>query len=628
MSKFAQKRGIYFIVALISILLISKFFISYYNSQIVLENRRLEKEAEQAKITTLDIIRNVHLLDLGLRGYAIHKDTIIRMSYDSAWMRNDLIFNRLEKVLRAQNYNMNEVKIMRDTVENYFDIAKQMMNYLQSNQYDKFLEIFKEDKGLGLWYFHKQFTSNIEKFENSIEEAAVLSYENALKRNYLILMALLVLIIPTLFYTASYATRAIDVSERLRASEEENNKLLTSQNEKLEQGINERTGELNKVVKLLNENKNRLESVLTSSSVMLYAINPNDFNVNFVSDNITTITGYSLKECFDKGFWPDHIHPEDASKMNNAIDKLLEKKYYNHEYRFKFKDGTYHWIYDALRLVNTSDDGHSEIIGTWMDITDRKNLEMELINARNEAESASRAKSDFLANMSHEIRTPLNGIIGFSDLLMKTSLSDKQINYMSTVHYSANSLLYIINDILDFSKIEAGKIDLVLEPINIKEIAHHSIDIIRFQAEKKGLGVLLNVSDQLPMSVLVDPYRLQQVLVNLLSNAVKFTETGEVELKIEAMNDFENEMLIRFSVRDTGIGISTKSQQKIFDVFSQEDSSTTKKYGGTGLGLSISNRLLALMGSKITLQSEPGKGSLFYFDLMLKIIKEENPQSN
>jgi PAS domain S-box-containing protein len=259
------------------------------------------------------------------------------------------------------------------------------------------------------------------------------------------------------------------------------------------------------------------------------------------------------------------------------------------------------------------------VYGTFQDVNDNYLHRNDLKKAKILADEANRAKSEFLASMSHEIRTPLNGVIGFTDLVLKTTLNQTQQQYLNIVNQSANSLLGIINDILDFSKIEAGKLELDIEKSDLFELSSQASDIISYQAQNKGLEVLLNVDPKLPRFVFIDNIRLKQVIVNLLGNAVKFTESGEIELKIYAESEIKNgEIDFHFEVRDTGIGIQSDKQNKIFEAFSQEDASTTKKYGGTGLGLTISNKLLGLMNSKLQLKSKVGKGSTFYFKVRLK----------
>jgi len=273
-------------------------------------------------------------------------------------------------------------------------------------------------------------------------------------------------------------------------------------------------------------------------------------------------------------------------------------------------------------VVHTTFNHRKCFVESFVDITVRKQAEAEVIKAKEAAQLANIAKSDFLASMSHEIRTPLNGVIGFTDLLLKTQLNSIQYQYLSTVSQSANSLLDIINDILDFSKIEAGKLELDLTQNDLHEISIQVADMIKFQAHQKSLELLLNISPEMPRFVMVDAIRLRQILVNVLGNAVKFTQEGEIEFKIECLHvNPDGKSDFRFSVRDTGVGISLKYQNKIFEAFSQEDTSTSRKFGGTGLGLSISNKLLGLMGSKLLLISEPGFGSTFYFDVSFQAME-------
>ncbi|WP_198012040.1 PAS domain S-box protein [Gillisia sp. CAL575] len=376
---------------------------------------------------------------------------------------------------------------------------------------------------------------------------------------------------------------------------------------------------------LIRENEARFRSLYELSPIGIGVIEAKSGKFLNANKALLKSVGYNLEEFTSYNF-RDLVTQKSFAKNQEKLEKFLKSGTKEAcETVFLKKGGSsFPVLISGVKLKDAA--GKKIILSTIQDITRSKKLEKSLVDAKLKAETANKSKSEFLANMSHEIRTPLNGVIGFTDLLMKTELNASQKQYMSTVYNSANSLLDLINDILDFSKIEAGKLEISIEKTDLLDLCGQTIDIIKHQAHEKDLEVLLNISSDINRFIYADAVRIRQVITNLLGNAVKFTEKGEVELRIDAVAvpGSENEMVYNFIIRDTGIGIAPNNLKKIFNAFDQEDSSTTRKYGGTGLGLTISNKLLGLMNSKLELKSKLEVGSEFSFQIKFKTEKGDN----
>ena len=317
--------------------------------------------------------------------------------------------------------------------------------------------------------------------------------------------------------------------------------------------------------------------------------------------------------------WELRVHPDDRPSVHEIVQSCLNgaRHQFETEHRLRHRDGSYRWILSRGSILRGADGVASRMVGIHIDTTDRKRAEEELRAAKEAAEAASKSKSEFLANMSHEIRTPMNGVLGTTELLLNSELTDKQRHLASTVHRSGRTLLAIINDILDFSKIEAGKLELESVGFDLAQVLSESLELFVEAARRKGLLLTQHIDAAVPLYLKGDPVRFRQILMNILSNAIKFTEAGTVSLTTELVESATTHVLLRLAVTDSGIGIAAAAKSRIFDAFSQADGSTTRRYGGTGLGLSIAKQLVALMGGTISVDSTPGRGSTFSFTARL-----------
>ncbi|MBC5836811.1 PAS domain S-box protein [Flavobacterium muglaense] len=455
---------------------------------------------------------------------------------------------------------------------------------------------------------------------NKIYEAVVSKIENESLRNKLLHVEVISLILFPIFIKDKFHgfLGFDDTSEERVWSEDEVN-ILQTLGKNIASSIERIASE---IAIYESEEKFRLLANNIPGTVYL-SQNDQTFKKLYLNDEIEKLTGYPKSDFLEHRLvYTDLIHPDDKEAIiQESADQLAKAQPFHFTYRIINKNNEIVWVEEFGDAV-LKNGLIVYIEGIMLDITKRKEAE-DAVKGREYAEAANKAKSEFLANMSHEIRTPLNGIIGFTDLLMKTELGEAQQKHMITVNQSAHSLLGIVNDILDFSKIEAGKLELHIEKYEIKAIMSQIIDLILYEANQKKLNLELNIAADIPNYFWIDIVRLKQILINLLANAVKFTEKGTIKLNISIQEQTtDSSTKIRFAVIDSGIGILDKNKDKIFKAFSQEDGSTTKKFGGTGLGLTISNKLLGLMNSKLNLDSQLGVGSTFFFDLDLQTSNE------
>ncbi len=390
----------------------------------------------------------------------------------------------------------------------------------------------------------------------------------------------------------------------------------------LEQLVTERTAELEKTLERLKVGEERL-------SYALEATNDGIWDWDIISNNCYTNTTYLRMLGYEpdefpndaKSLWLDLLHPEDKDRVLAETSRLMEyDEGYEVEFRMRAKDGSYKWILSRRKVVKRDENGKAvRAIGTHTDLTVRKQFEIQLRDAKETAEMASRAKSSFLANMSHEIRTPMNAILGFSHALSQDLIEPTQRDKLNKLSVSAKHLLNIINDILDLSKIEADQLQLEAIPFNVGSLISKVQSIMLERFHEKSLMLIEEVEPRLFTGQLIgDSLRISQMLINYLGNAVKFTEQGSVILRVKLDAEQGDRLILRFEVEDSGIGITEAQQARLFVNFEQAEVSTTRKYGGTGLGLAINRRLAQLMGGETGVVSRYGQGSTFWFTVCLK----------
>jgi two-component system, sensor histidine kinase and response regulator len=395
--------------------------------------------------------------------------------------------------------------------------------------------------------------------------------------------------------------------------------------EELERRVDERTLELEQEVadrqraqEALHESERRIRLLLDSTAEAIFGLD-RDGKCTFCNPATLRLLGYENGSALLGKFAHDVMHhshadgtPHPAEECRIVESRRLGQGIHLDDEVFWRSDGTSFpvefWAYPIRK--------EGEIVGavvTFLDITERKGAEAALRDAKEAAEAGNRAKSEFLANMSHEIRTPMNGIIGMTDLALNTTLTAEQRDYLNLVKSSADSLLHVINDILDFSKIEAGKLEIEKTEFEIRDLFRDTLKTLAQRTGGKSLEISARVSPKIPKILIGDPTRLRQLIVNLIGNAIKFTEEGNIVLDTELEAIAGEEVRLHISISDTGMGIPQEKQHLIFDSFAQADGSTTRRFGGTGLGLTISRQLAELMGGRMWVESEIGRGSTFHF---------------
>ncbi|WP_345952553.1 response regulator [Mucilaginibacter sp. PAMB04168] len=363
-----------------------------------------------------------------------------------------------------------------------------------------------------------------------------------------------------------------------------------------------------KDIKAKNEELQNYAIMVKNSADIIATVDAHSFRIQSVNPAVTKILGFQPNEVIQKSV----VNLAAAVNQDAFRKKLLEiinnnLSYAIAEYQFETFDKRIIWAECRVTYSN------KVLFLNISDVSPQKSYQQELIRSKEAAEHSKKIKENFLANMSHELRTPVNGIIGLTGMLRKSDLDDHQKNIVDLLDVSSQSLLGVINDVLDISKIEAGKFSIIRKPNNIRQVVKSAFDLLKYKADEKKVDLVLEIDPEIPETLLFDSLRLNQILMNLLSNAIKFTDRGYVKLQLTLLQKLNENVKLKFSIIDSGIGIPADRLNKIFESFEQADQDTNVKYGGTGLGLAIVKKLIELKGGELTVSSQLGLGSTFNF---------------
>lgn len=371
--------------------------------------------------------------------------------------------------------------------------------------------------------------------------------------------------------------------------------------------------------KLLTNELNNYKYALDQSSIV--AITDKDGIIRNVNDKFTAISKYTKEDLLahEMKLVNSSYHPQ--SFFNDLWSTIQSGKVFRTEIKNKAKDGQHYWVDSTIIPFVDENNVPFQYVAIQSDITAKKAFEEQLVKAKQEAENSLKIKEEFISNMSHEIRTPMNALIGFTDLLLETELTEEQREHLVTIKNSEKLLLTLINDILDLAKLESGKIQLENLPFNIHDTLNEVVKLLNVNAKDKGIGLELFINSKVPQMIIGDTTRVQQILLNTVGNAIKFTDTGEVSIYVKSLVTNQREVMLTFDVKDTGIGIPEEKLSSIFDSFEQANQSTTRLYGGTGLGLAIVKKLVDSMEGEILVESEVGVGSTFKIRIPFRTVE-------